>query len=78
MNFIHGVFLDEGKPSFSRVFSGIVVFASLGWVTFLVLKSGQMPDLAGLSLFNTGVIAALYTGNKIASAISGTQPPPSN
>ena len=71
--FIKGVFMDCGQPSFSRCASGLIVLASVGWVTFLVCKDGKMPDMAGITAYVSAALAVLYSANKVANAIEGTK-----
>jgi len=79
--FLRGLFLeDSGKPSFSRTFPAIVIVISIVWVTFLILKNGQMPDLTSLALYLGAILGPTYGANKIATgiqaAINGTPAPP--
>lgn len=49
-----GVFSDGGSPSSSRVYTGLLVVASIVWVSYVVFKTGHLPDggtLTGLGAF---------------------------
>lgn len=41
----------DGTGSSSRVLGGVVIFATLSWITYLVLKNNALPDLSGASIF---------------------------
>ena len=66
---------DNGKLSFSRSLSAIIVLSVLVMVMFVTFKDGKLPDYGGATLFLTGSVASLYGSNKIASAISGENKP---
>ena len=65
IQFIKGIFMDGNLPSFSRVASGFIVAASVFWVTFIVLKDGKIPDMAGITAYVSAALAVLYSANKI-------------
>jgi hypothetical protein len=62
---------DNGKISFARAFSALIIVIMLGLIVFETLKGGKIPELGGPTLFLTGSVASLYGSNKIASAITG-------
>ena len=43
-----------------------IILNSLLWVTFLVFKNGQMPELGGVTLFVSGIVGILYGIKKAA------------
>lgn len=51
---------DDGKLSLSRVSSGAVVMAPIIWISFLVFKKHELPDLTGPAVFIGGGGAAHY------------------
>lgn len=55
----------DGTPSFARIFTGLIVCFSLGWVTHLVWKNHQLPDFAGLALF----VTVLYGANRFSTIL---------
>lgn len=67
--FLKSVFSEDGQGSYSRFASGAIVFSTLGWITYLVIKHGALPDLSGPALF-IGAGSAVYGVNK-AEAIVG-------
>jgi hypothetical protein len=70
--FLRGLFSeDNGVPSFSRIASGLIILSVLVWVTFIVIRDWKMPDLSGAAMFLSGSIGALYSVNKVATAIGG-------
>lgn len=73
MKFIREVFSEpDGKGSLSRTLVALAVIASIGWLTYLVIKEAKLPDsMANLAIYLGSVIGPLYTGNKIADAIKG-------
>lgn len=56
----------DGTPSFSRVFTGLIVAFACGWVTHLVLHNHTLPEFGGLALF----IGTLYGVNRVGGAIT--------
>ena len=67
------VFSEEsGTPSFSRVFTGLIVSFACGWVTELVLHNHALPDFAGLALF----IGTLYGVNRVGNVFTKPPEPP--
>jgi hypothetical protein len=65
--FWRGVFSEnDGTPSSTRIFTGLAVAFSLGWVTHLVSKNNALPDFMGLCLF----IGTLYGLNAGKNAFS--------
>ena len=65
-NFLRGIFLDDdGAPSFSRVFTAIMIAFTLGWVTRIVWTTNALPDLLGAAAFCT----AVYGAGKLANAM---------
>lgn len=68
--FVKEVFSENGQGSFSRVAQGSIVFAVIGWVTYLVLKTHSMPDLSGPSLFVGTGAAGHYGINKAQDMIT--------
>lgn len=44
-------FLDDREKSVNpvHVMMSLLVLASIGWITFLVLKNHQMPELTGVA-----------------------------
>jgi hypothetical protein len=67
MRFIRELFSDEGKASFSRFGTFLLLLGTLFWVSYLVVKKETMPDLASLTL----LLVSLYGVNKAASAVEG-------
>ncbi len=68
--FVKSVFSDAGQGSSSRVLSGAVVFATLGWVSYVVFKTKTIPDLGGPSMFMASGVGICYGTNKAADMIS--------
>ncbi len=65
-NFTHRLFLeDDGKPSFSRVCTAIILAFLLGWDTYAVVLHRSIPDLTTQAIF----LGVLYGTNKISTAI---------
>ena len=54
----------DGSGSASRVLAGTSVVSVLGWVTYLVIKNGTLPDLSGASLFLSASFSG-YAANQI-------------
>lgn len=70
MEFLRSIFEeDDGKASFSRIFTGIFILAIVGVVIYATIKKGDVPELQGLGIFVPGTVTALYGFNKISTAI---------
>lgn len=52
--FFKDVFQESGKWSLSRFSSGLIVLATLAWITVLVIKTHVLPDLEGPAFFVGG------------------------
>ena len=66
MTFLRSMFSEEdGKSSFSRVATALLLLLALGWVTHLVMRNHALPDFGGLTIF----ISALYGLNKVGNAV---------
>lgn len=70
MNFWRGVFSDNGQPSFSRIFTGILVAASIVWVSMIVWRDHKLPDFGGLIAF-VPVLYFINVGGNVGKSISG-------
>lgn len=65
------VFRDrDGTASSSRLMVAAIVGACLGWVSYLVVKTGTLPDLALVGQFITTTSLPLYGLNRVTSAAS--------
>ncbi len=60
---------EDGKPSMSRYTAFLVTIATIGWVTFVVIHTGQLPDLTSASLFIASGHGG-YVANKISDGIA--------
>jgi len=67
----------DGSASFTRIACSFVIGISTIWITVLVFKNGTLPDLGGVTLFDTGIVGILYGINKGAqvanSAVTGKE-----
>lgn len=70
MNFLRGVFSDNGQPSFSRCASGVIVLSVLVWTSHVIFKTHALPDMGGISLFMSTSVGTLYGTNKLGSMFS--------
>ncbi len=57
----------DGTVSSARVCIVLVVLASVGWVTCLVLHDKKLPDLGLVATYTTMVCGSLYAINRGAS-----------
>jgi len=55
---------DGSSISYARVSGSIALLATIGWVTYLVLKTHALPPLGEASAF----VSASYAVNKVATA----------
>jgi hypothetical protein len=82
LTFIKSAFSENGEGSYSRIASGVIVLATLGWVSHVVFKTHALPDLTGALAFMTGGVTAHYGVNKFNDYINDykngtpTQPTP--
>lgn len=59
---------QDGTPSLSRYTAFLVTFATIVWVTYIVLHTGGLPDLTSAALFIAGGHGG-YVANKVSEAI---------
>lgn len=65
---IFGIFSDpEGNAEFGAVLSLLAFLAALGWVTYLVYRNHQLPDLGGPTMFVSGTFGLHKITNAIKS-----------
>ena len=64
--FFHQLLTDDGKWSFGRIGSGLIIVFSIYWITFLVLKNHAVPDVSGLAIL-IGVPYGLSKGAAVAA-----------
>jgi hypothetical protein len=57
---------EDGKASFSRIATFVLVAFAMGWVTVIVRHNYALPDFGGLAL----LIGTLYAVNKVSGAIA--------
>lgn len=73
MSFWKQVFSEpgpEGTGSFSRVSAFLVVVTVLGWLTYIVVKTGGLPsDLTNVGTFMAVQVTMLYGLNKVVTKI---------
>lgn len=65
---------ENGRGSYSRLTGASIVFCTLGWVTYLVIRTQALPDLAGATAFvsiGAGTHYAINQVKSVASAIKG-------
>jgi hypothetical protein len=55
----------DGKGSFTRLATALLILAAIAWVTRLVWINHALPDFSGLIVF----ISALYGLNKASSLV---------
>jgi hypothetical protein len=71
--FAKSVFSDGGAGSLSRCGSGFILVSTVGWVSYLVIKNGTMPDLTGPAIFMTAGVGSLYGTNKLPEMLSAAR-----
>lgn len=61
-----GLFREpDGKPSFSRIASAVILAATLVWSSYIVIETQKIPDLLGV----TALVSSLYAVNRIGNAV---------
>lgn len=64
---------EGGTGSYSRILGALVATFTFFWVTYVVIKSGSLPDLTGPSIFIASGCSAygINQAKNVASAIKG-------
>jgi hypothetical protein len=76
-SFLRSVFSEsDGTGSWGRCGSALIVVFTLGWVTYVVIRTHAIPDLMGPLAFLTGGSGSLYGANKLITAFSKKDPSP--
>ena|SRR5882724_11385317 len=65
MSKIGGIFSASNTASWSRTGSFIALICSCAWVSWIVYKHIQLPDLGGITIFVTSLYALGKTGETI-------------
>jgi hypothetical protein len=60
---------QDGTVSSARFCIVLVIVASLGWVTWLVMRDKKLPDLGLVATYTTLVCGSLYAINRGAALI---------
>jgi len=68
--------LDDREKSInpSHVVAFMLVLASIGWITFLVIKNHVLPDLSGVA-YLLGGSGAMNIANKMEDIVGKFKPP---
>lgn len=77
LSFLKTVLSEDGQGSYSRFAGFLIVVATLGWITYLIIMTKTMPDLTGPTAFITVSSGSHYLTNKasdILSAFKGKTP----
>lgn len=61
---------QDGLGSASRITALLTTVAVIGWVTYVVIHTGTLPDLSSAALF-LGAGSGGYAANKVSSMIKG-------
>jgi hypothetical protein len=64
----------DGTGSMTRFLTGVIVLFELGWVSYLVVKHGALPDFGGLVIFGGflyGLNKASAVTQNVTSSIAG-------
>jgi len=70
LNYLMSVFSEaDGTGSATRVLAGLTVLATLIWVTFIVIKNHDLPDLGGASMFISAAFSG-YAINKVEKIVA--------
>jgi len=67
--YIREALSENDKGSYSRLSGLIAVVSSVGWVTYVVIKTKALPDFGGVTVFITGANAA-YAANQAKHVVS--------
>lgn len=64
--YLKQVFSGSTEASFGRFGAGSVLAMTFVWISYLVLKNGTMPDMAGPSTFLASGVTTCYGITKLA------------
>lgn len=76
-SFLKSVFSEDGTGSYSRLFSGVIVMFTCGWITHTVIHTHAIPDLNGPALFigsGVGVHYGVNKANDFINSFKGSEP----
>lgn len=65
MRFINQLFSESGEASYGRTASFVTLMVAIGWISYLVWKTHQLPHLDGV----TGFISMLYGLSKTGETV---------
>jgi len=71
--FLKQLFSESGEASFSRVGSLVALLCSCFWVTDIVMRTGSLPGLDGLTFF-IGSLYGLGKAGETVQRILGGKP----
>ncbi len=71
--FLKQLFSESGEASFSRVGSFVALVCSCFWVTSIVMRTGNLPGLDGLTFF-IGSLYGLGKAGETVQRILGGKP----
>jgi hypothetical protein len=79
MAFLKALFNDDPSINTAHAIAILLVLASVGWVTFLVVKNHTLPDLSGVA-YLLGGSGAMNVCSKVESIVARfkKQDPPSD
>lgn len=67
---LKSMFLDnDGTVNPAHVIAAVLTFASIFWVTYLVIHNGEMPDLAGVA-YLLGGSGAINVAHKMEDIVA--------
>lgn len=68
---------QDGTPSTSRLTAFLVTIAAIGWITFVVIHTGALPDLTSASIFIAGGHGG-YAANKLSEVLGAKNASPTS
>jgi hypothetical protein len=60
---------DDKTVNPAHIIAFLFTFASIGWITYLVIKNGAMPDLSGLAILIGGGSGAINLVHKAGDLV---------
>jgi hypothetical protein len=63
---------QDGLPSMSRLTAFLITLAVIGWVSYIVVHTGELPDLTSAGLFIAAGHGG-YVANKVTEALGSSK-----
>jgi hypothetical protein len=65
MRFISQLFSESGEASYGRTASFLTLLVAIGWISYLVWKTHELPHLEGITVFISTLYGLSKTGETL-------------